>query len=138
MPEWFSIEVLHGEFTASSWADSHGDALVWAAQEHGVTDWNWHRHSWGVVLEIELADEFVWERFKESPGVLAALDAVPNPVSGLMLYRGRGGSAGARNPRRPRPLSGSGAVSLPPPEPHDDLVAAPAPTLIGQSRLIDG
>jgi hypothetical protein len=114
--EWFSIEVLDGQFSARSWADSHGDALVWAAQEQGATDWEWHHHSWGVVLEVEFADELVWERFKDLAVVRSAIDAVPNPIAGLLMYRGRGGSSGARQPRKPRPFAGAGAVALPLPD----------------------
>ena len=38
---------------------------------------------------------------------------MPDPVSGLIVYRGRGGNAGRGEPRRPRPLIGSGAAALP-------------------------
>jgi hypothetical protein len=89
---------------------------VWAAQEQGATDWEWHHHSWGVVLEVEFDDELVWERFKELPVVRSAVDAVPNPIAGLLMYRGRGGSSGARQPRKPRPFAGAGAVALPLPD----------------------
>jgi hypothetical protein len=51
----------------------------------------------------------------------AALDAVPDPTA-VIVYRGRGGSAGTKEPRRPRPLIGSGAAALPMPfEVLDDL-----------------
>ena len=52
--------------------------------------------------------------------VQAALDAVPDPVNGLLVYRGRGGGAGSASPRRPRPSAGAGAISLP--EPGDESV----------------
>lgn len=131
MAEWFSIEVLDGEFSASAWAERYGDALIWmAAQDHAATDWNWHRHSWGVVLEIELADEFAWERFQSAAAVRSALEAVPSPAFGLMLYRGRGGSAGARQPRRPRPFAGAGAVALSLPEDAEEPARAPALALL--------
>jgi hypothetical protein len=42
---------------------------------------------------------------------------VPDPVKGLLVHRGRGGAAGTRLPRRPRPLAGAGAVELPEPDP---------------------
>jgi hypothetical protein len=120
VPEWFSIEVIDGHHhAASQWADAHGDGLVWAAQAHGATDWDWHRHTWGVVLEIELADEAAWESYLADPSVRAALDAVPDPVAGVITYRGRGGSAGARDPRKPRPLAGAGAAALPVPVDDD-------------------
>ena len=84
---WMSIEVLDGAFSANRWADAHGDSLVEAALSHGVMDWSWHRHSWGVVFELLFADEVEWERFRSSTAVQAALDAVPDPVSGLIVYR---------------------------------------------------
>ena len=34
-------------------------------------------------------------------------------MSGLIIYKGRGGSAGWVSPRKPRPLSGAGAAALP-------------------------
>ena len=120
MPEWFSIEVIDGSYAASHWADAHGDALVWAAQEHGATDWSWARHSWGVVFEVELPDDVEWDAYLVNPTVTAALDAVPDPAFGLITYRGRGGSAGARDPRRPRPIAGAGAAALPVPAFDDD------------------
>lgn len=120
--EWFSIEVLDGDSAARLWADAHGDDLVWRAQEHGATDWSWEQHSWGVVLEVELADEEAWERLLASPRVQAALDAVPNPAFGLITHRGRGGTSGARLPRRPRPITGAGAASLPIPDIFEDVV----------------
>jgi len=121
MPEWFSIEVIDGSFAAARWAESHGDDLIWLAQDHGATDWHWADHTWGVVLELELPDEVAWEEFLASAGVRAALDAVPDPAFGLITYRGRGGSSGSRQPRKPKPFAGAGAASLPMPLP-DDLV----------------
>ena len=115
--EWFSIEVIDGSSSARSWSEKYGDALIYAAQLEGAADWEWRYLSWGVVLEVELPDEAAWEAFREAPAVTAALDAVPDPVSGLILHRGRGGSSGARNPRRPRPLAGAGAAALPVPLP---------------------
>ena len=115
--EWWSIEVLHGSVSAARWKDAHGALLVEAALTNGAADWAWHEHRWGVVLELAFPDEWRWERFYELPAVRAALDAVPDPVSGLEVHRGRGGSAGARLPRHPRPLAGAGAVELPEPEP---------------------
>src|SRR5208282_1137762 len=46
----------------------------------------------------------------------AALDSVPDPVSGLLIYHGRGGTAGTRTPRRPKPAPGAEAISLPEPQ----------------------
>lgn len=118
--EWFSIEVLDGSSPARTWKDAFGDSLVAAAHGEGLSDWVWLELPWGVVLEVELADEFAWERFLANPAVTAALDAVPDPVGGLLVHRGRGGSSGARQPRRPRPFAGAGAVALPVPEHRDE------------------
>lgn len=108
-----SIEVLDGASSASLWAEAHGDYLIEAALTGGASDWAWHRHTWGVVLELAFEDEAAWERFSALPGVVAALDSVPDPVSGLIVYRGRGGSSGRAQPRKPKPLVGSGSAALP-------------------------
>ena len=113
MSTWFSVEVLDGASSASLWSEAYGDALVESAFLAGAKEWNWHRHSWGVVLELEFADEDAWDRFRELPSVRAALDAVPDPLTGLMVYRGRGGNAGTWVPRTRRPLTGSGSAALP-------------------------
>lgn len=125
--EFFTIEVanrtgdelandpLAAAYSARGWKDSYGEALIEAAITHGVKEWNWAFTSWGVVLELGFADEVDWLRFRATPGVKAALDAVPDPVSGLYVYPGRGGTSGARvaTRPRPRPLAG-GAVPEPP------------------------
>ena len=113
MSMWFSIEVLDGAVSASVWSEAHRDALIESALLNRATDWNWHRHTWGVVLELAFGDEAAWERFQELPAVQAALDAVPDPVWGLIMYKGRGGSAGTVSPRRPKPLAGAGSAALP-------------------------
>lgn len=118
--QWFSIEVLDGAASARLWADAHGDVLTESGLSHGALDWSWHSHTWGVVFEIRFEDEAAWDRWRESPAVVAALDKVPDPVSGLIVYKGRGGSSGRVQPRRPKPLSGSGAAALP--LPLDDWV----------------
>jgi hypothetical protein len=122
--QWWSIEVFNGRFSAGRWRAAHGESLVEAALSNGAVDWAWHEHRWGVVLEVAFLDERRWEFFYELPAVQAALDAVPDPVKGLLVHRGRGGSAGSRLPRRPRPLAGAGAVELPPPEPEPSRVDA--------------
>ena len=67
----------------------------------------------GVVLELEFADTKSWDAWRAFTLVQAALDAVPDPISGLIVYRGRGGASGTSRPRRPRPLLGSGSAALP-------------------------
>ena len=67
------------------------------------------RTRWGVVFEVLFDTEDRWEAFRGLPVVRAALDAVPDPVNGLLIYRGRGGGAGTREPRRPKPAPSSGS-----------------------------
>ncbi len=115
MDQWLTIEVFDGESTATLWRLAHGDALTEAALTNGAEQWVWHEHRWGVVLEIEFASEERRDAFRALPVVTAALDAVPDPARGLLVYPGRGGGAGSRMPRRPRPLpmAGAGAVPVP-------------------------
>lgn len=112
-PYWMSIEVFDGAFSASSWFEAWGDRLAENALLSGAVDWSSHATSWGVVFEVAFADEEAWQQYRDSTATRAALDAVPDPVHGLIVYRGRGGSSGSRQPRKPRPLIGSGAAALP-------------------------
>jgi hypothetical protein len=121
-----SIEVLDGEYPASVWAEAHGDSLIQAALLHGAVDWQLHHLRWGVVLELGFANQEQWDRFRADAAVDAALEAVPNPDFGLLIYRGWGGSSWPREPRRPRPLAGAGAAALPLPL-EDVFVERPAP-----------
>ncbi|MBW3555630.1 MAG: hypothetical protein KY454_01700 [Actinobacteria bacterium] len=116
-----SIEVFDGPSSAASWADAWGDTLVETALGCGALDWSWHRGSFGTTFEVAFADAEAWERYRES--LRNALDAVPDPVSGLLVYRGRGGSSGMPSPKRPRPLMGAGAASLPLPLDEEWLLA---------------
>ncbi|MGI8794460.1 MAG: hypothetical protein ACR2H3_15020 [Acidimicrobiales bacterium] len=113
---WMSLEVFNGDSSATSWADSWGDALIEAGMQEGLIDWEWHHTRWGLILELAFPEEAAWDRFRALPAVNAALDGVPDPVSGLIIYRGRGGTGSSRQPRKPRPLSGAGAASLPLPD----------------------
>ncbi|MGH3830990.1 MAG: hypothetical protein ACRDRS_11160 [Pseudonocardiaceae bacterium] len=128
MDHWLSMEIFDGEFPVSGWRRAHGDNLTETAITNGVLRWEWHEHQWGVVLELEFADEQQRDRFRDLPAVRAALDAVPDPVSGLLVYPGRGGGSGARVPRRPRPLPMSGAGARPQPDEEQHLrLATPEP-----------
>lgn len=133
MPHWMSIEVFDGDFyPAASWADSFGDSLVESALSEGAGDWAWHPTSWGVVFEVAFEDEEAWERFRATLAVRTALEAVPNPVNGVLVYKGRGGSAGATRGRKPKPMAGSGAAALPIPIEDElfwDVAATPATVL---------
>ena len=78
----------------------------------------------------EHMDEGGWTGFTDSPLVKAGLDAVPDPVDGLFLYRGRGGSSSAPVPRRPKPAPIAAAAALPEPETPAELVRLAATTSI--------
>jgi hypothetical protein len=132
MAEWWSIEVLHGEFSAFRWQERHDSALIEAALTNGAADGSWHADRWGVVFEICFENEERWETFLSLPTVRAALDGVPDPVNGLLVYRGRGGGAGAREPRKPKPAPSASAVSLPEPQaaPHLDVTGISPPNLV--------
>lgn len=111
---WWSIEVLDGPTgSARGWREAIGSALVEAAITHGAYDWSWHTHPWGVLFEVAFSNDDRWETYRRLPVVSAALDAVPDPVHGLYVYPGRGGSAAQRQPRRPHPIAGAGAAPLP-------------------------
>lgn len=112
--QWWSIEVFDGATqSAARWQDTHANSMVEAAIAHGAYEWSWHRESWGVLFEIGFRNEEQWPTFRDLPVVRAALDAVPDPVNGLLIYPGRGGSSGRVEPRRPRPIAGAGAAPLP-------------------------
>lgn len=125
MSAWYSIEVFDGATSASVWAEAYRDALMETAVTSGASDWSWHRHTWGVVFEVCFDDEQAWDAYADLPVVRAALDAVPDPLTGLIVYRGRGGSSGSPFPRKPRPMVGSGSAALPLPWVllSDDLLA---------------
>jgi hypothetical protein len=117
MAEWWSIEVFDAEqLPARRWKEAHQDALTEAAITHGATSWEWHEHQYGVVLEVLFDNDEQWEAFRELAAVRTALDAAPDPVNGLLVYKGRGGGAGPRKPRKPKPAPSAQAVELPEPE----------------------
>lgn len=122
---WWSIEVRDGVLPAQRWKDGYGESLLEAAVTHGAKRWEWTLMPGGLVLELAFAELEDWERFRALPVVTAALDATPDPVNGLYVYPGRGGSAGDRLPRRkPRP-SGAGGAAMPF-EAEEWLAARPA------------
>jgi hypothetical protein len=130
MPEWLTIEVFDAEFTASSWRRAHEDALIEAALTNGASYWEWHTARWGVVLELAFDTDERLERFRSLPVVLALLDAVPDRLAGLLVYRGRGGGSGALVPRRPRPHPAADAAALPEPEPEQYFRLGSDPELL--------
>lgn len=131
MAEWWSIEVLHGEFSAFQWETAYSSELIEAALTNGARDATWHTGTWGVAFEVCFEDSDLWQAFRSLPLVRAALDAVPDPVNGLLIYRGRGGSSAAGQPRRPRPAPSAAAAALPEPVPEHylDLTSSAPPEL---------
>ena len=121
---WLSLEIFDAGASAGAWRRAHGSWLAEAAVTNGALVWNWQTTRWGVVLEIEFADEHRRADFRTSPAVRAALDAVPDPVSGLLVYPGRGGTSGAAVRRRPRPSPSAGHVELPEPGPQRRVLLA--------------
>ena len=113
MAEWWSIEVFHGDkLPASRWKDAYEDELTEAAVTNGALYWEWHEFQYGVIFEVCFRDEEQWDAFLMLPSVRAALDGVPDPVNGLLVYKGRGGAAGPRKPRKPKPAPGAAAIEL--------------------------
>lgn len=129
--EWYSIEVSNSASgSARTWSEAYGDVLTGIALSQGASSWNWRHEPWGSVLEVELPDEAAWSRFLAVEAVRASFEAVPDPVGGLSVHPGRGGSSGARDPRRPRPLVGSGAASVPlPADPEPEPAPEPPKVL---------
>ena len=118
MAEWWSIEVSHGESSAFGWQREYDSVLIEAALTNGALDGSWHADRWGVAFEVLFEHEEQWAAFRNLPLVRASLDAVPDPVQGLLIYRGRGGGASTREPRRPKRPPAAGAMELP--EPGED------------------
>jgi hypothetical protein len=113
MAEWWSIEVFHGDkLPASRWRDTYEDLLTEAAITHGALYWEWHEFQYGVIFEVCFGTDEQWEAFLRLPTVRGALDSVPDPVNGLLVYRGRGGAAGSRKPRKPKPAPSAAALEL--------------------------
>ena len=113
MAEWWSIEVFSGDkLPASGWRYAYEDELTEAAITHGSLYYEWHDTQYGVIFEVLFPDDAQWEAFRALPAVRAALDGVPDPVNGLLIYRGRGGAAGGTKPRKPKPAPGAAALEL--------------------------
>jgi hypothetical protein len=113
MAEWWSIEVFSGDkLPAGAWRYAYEDVLTEAAVTHGALYWDWYDSQYGVVFEVCFATDEQWAAFRALATVQGALDAVPDPVNGLLVYRGRGGAAGSRRPRKPKPAPGAAALEL--------------------------
>lgn len=124
MGSWLTIEITHGDIPADGWRRAHEESLLEAALTNGAKHWRWHTPRWGLILELKFRDDAARDRFRALPAVTAALDAVPDPVFGLLVYPGRGGGSGAGKPRRPRPAPITGAAELT--VPRDQFLALAA------------
>lgn len=128
MKFWGSIEIFNGTDAAQIWADTHIDALVESAISQGAIDWNRNKTAWGVVLEVQFETDKSWKDFIESSSFKEIINRVPDPVNGVLIYRGRS-IDGGRSARRPRPpRSGAGGAAVDPFEfetiPFDVALAA--------------
>ena len=112
MSAWLTIEVQSGDTPAEGWRRSHGELLIEAAVTNGAREWTWHAPAWGVILELEFSEEQARDAFRRLPALVAALDAVPDPVLGLYVYPGRGGGSTTGLPRSPRPSPAQGSAAL--------------------------
>ncbi len=113
MAQWWSIEVFSSDkLPAASWRYAYEDELTEAAITNGALYYEWHDTGYGVIFEVLFRDDDAWDGFRWLPAVRAALDGVPDPVNGLLVYRGRGGAAGGRQPRKPKPSPGAASAEL--------------------------
>ena len=107
MSEWWSIEVFDAsELPARRWKDSYQDELTEAALTHGAIEWAWHEHRYGVLFEVLFDSDEQWEAFRALPAVRSALDGAPDPVNGLIVYRGRGRRVGTEEAPQAQARSG--------------------------------
>ncbi|WP_432888288.1 hypothetical protein ACQPYH_07195 [Kribbella sp. CA-245084] len=120
MADWWSAEVLDGaDSSASKWWHIYGEVLTAAAIGHGIEEWNLIDLEHLVVFEVGFRAATDWSAFRRLGGVESALDAVPDPVNGLIVYRGRGGTSGSSQMRRSGPHGGGDSMALP--LPPDDV-----------------
>jgi hypothetical protein len=116
--DWWAIEIAdseHAETSAAAWRDAYAQTLGESLVTNGAVLWEWFEHSWGVILEVAFREERTWLNWRSLPGTQAALDAVPDPLNGLLVHRGHGGTSGGYVLNVPR---------IPPPA---DRVALPEP-----------
>jgi hypothetical protein len=136
MAEWWTVEVFSGEkLPASGWRYAYEDELTEAAITHGAMYYEWHDSEYGVIFEVLFPSDVQFEAFRDLPAVRAALDAVPDPVNGLLIYRGRGGAAGSTKPRKPKPAPSAAALELE--EPREQIVAKAAKRMRARGEAID-
>jgi hypothetical protein len=136
MAEWWSIEVFSGDkLPASGWRYAYEDELTEAAITNGALYYEWHDSEYGVIFEVLFPGDSQWESFRALPAVRAALDGVPDPVNGLLIYRGRGGAAGGTKPRKPKPAPGAAALELE--EPREEGWIKRARQMRSRAKAVD-
>lgn len=115
MAWWMSVEIFDGAFPARVWADAHQDSLAETALTNGALDWEIKRTGDSVVFEVAFATEAQWLAFRQLEPVQNALRTAPDPLAGVIIYRGRSTDLGTLAPRKPKPRigTGSGALTLP-------------------------
>ena len=96
MAEWWSIEVLHGEFSAFRWQEQHDSVLIEAALTNGAVDGSWHAGSWGVVFEVLFETEEQWQAFRNLLAVRAP-GRRAGPGQRPVVYRGRAAEQASAN-----------------------------------------
>ena len=87
------LALLPGELGGG--LDDDPDVLVAAAIAAGAVYWEWHEYAFGVALEVCFRTDAALEAFRTLPAVRAALERAPDPLRGVLVYRGRGGGSGA-------------------------------------------
>lgn len=114
MSHWLSIEIFNGPYAAQLWADSHGDSLIEAAVSNNATDWEVKPTAWGVVFELAFPSDAACDKFRSTEAVIVALKTVPDPITGVLIYRGKSTDSGNGSKRnKPKPFIGSGSAALP-------------------------
>jgi hypothetical protein len=112
MSVWMSIEIFNGAYAAQLWADNHVDTFIEAAIVHGAVDWDRKKTAWGVAIEIEFDSEKAWKEFRNAAAIRTLLNNVPDPVNGVLIYRGRSLDGGSTARRSKKPKSGAGGAAL--------------------------
>jgi hypothetical protein len=132
-----ALEVLDAAFSAESWRHAWGDTITTAAMSWSGLDWEWRHRTWGLIFLVAFPSEAEYEEWRKLPAVIAALDAVPDPVNGLVFHRGWGGTSGSGEPRRGKPRAGAGGAEIPEPvqEVLDDAVADVVRDAIGTADV---
>jgi hypothetical protein len=133
---WLSVAVFEpfdldltdrSQRSAHQWWASVGDQLISSAFQFSAHDYEVTSKSWGVVFEVGFGSDAHAEAFRHGAAMRSAIDQL-GPLR-LEVTSGRGGGTSSdRVPRRGRPLLGSGAAAIPPPQP--DHLPTPADPIV--------